>query len=64
MTESKFHCLQHPVYLLSIPYGSTEATTSKIVQQHKVHKTKFDTTKACDDYLKQQILSASHNDYV
>ena len=33
------------------------------MQQHKVHTTQFDTTKSCDDALKQQILEVLYNDY-
>ena len=45
-----------------IPDGSTSAAKTKLVQQHKVIKTQFDITKACDDSLKQQPLEAFHND--
>ena len=47
-----------------IPYGDTAETTSKLVRHHKVQKTTFDITKACDDAQNQKILAAFHNDYV
>ena len=34
------------------------------MQQHKVQKTQFDITKACEDNLKQQILEIFHHEYV
>ena len=47
-----------------IPDGAIGETTSRILRQHKVHKTQFDMIKACDDALKQKILAAFNNDYV
>ena len=47
-----------------IPDGEIAAATSELVRHHKGLRTQFDTTKSCDDALKQQILSAFHNDYV
>ena len=62
-TGLTFNLTQHPGYLPVIPDISTEETTSKLVQQNRVHKTQFDITKACDDAPKQ-ILEAFHNYYV
>ena len=47
-----------------IPEGSTGATTSKLLQHNKMHKTKFSITKACNGALKEQIMASFHNDYV
>ena len=38
--------------------------TNKLVQQNRVNKIKFDTTKSCDDTLKQQLLAEFQNNYV
>ena len=49
---SEFNLPQQPGYLSVIPDGFTVATTSKLLQYHKVHKTQFYRTKSCDYYLK------------
>ena len=59
-----FNLPQHPGYLPVITYRSAAATTSKLVQQHKVKNTQFDITKSCVDSMKQKIMAALHNDYV
>ena len=64
LTGSAFNCLQHQRYLLVIPDGATSSTTSKLVRQHKAHKTEFYITKSCGDALKQHLLTAFVNDYV
>ena len=64
MTGWAFNLPQYPGYLLVIPDGSTSATTREIVQYYKVHKTKFDITKSCDDALKKKILASFRNYYV
>ena len=64
MNGSTFNRPNYPVYLPVIPDVNTETTTRDFVQQHKVHKTQFNTTKACYDVLKKKILSEFHNDYV
>ena len=64
LTGSVFNFPYHPGYKPVVPYWSTGEIKSKIVRQYKAKKTQFNITKACEDALKQQILSAFHNAYV